>query len=349
MFNHLNNQKVMKKNLFLVALSVSAIGVVSCSSDDDSSNGGSNGPDTELFASSNTSGTISYTDLTASTPTPRFFGTGSTDADGIYFDDDRNEVIIASRTNNRLEVFGNFREALAGTGTALTMTASSTAGDFTNAREIAVDGNRVVVVQDQFATNGLQNKLFVYQRTASGFTLEKTFDISFKLWGIDIEDGNLYAVEDLSNRVAVFNNIFTKASGALTPDKKVAIEGLIRTHGITYSDDDNTMVLTDVGDAASATDGGIVVIENFSSVFGNTIDGGTITLANQKRIYGASTLLGNPVDVSYDDDTNKIYVAERLNGGGQVLTFAYPTSAQADVAPLTTRLEPGVTGVYLRD
>ncbi|MBC8644620.1 hypothetical protein H9W95_12855 [Flavobacterium lindanitolerans] len=71
-------------------------------------------------------------------------------------------------------------------------------------------------------------------------------------------------------------------------------------------------------------------------------------MSKQKRIYGPNSLLGNPVDVSYDEQTNKIYVAERLNGGGQVLSFAYPTSAQSDVMPLTARLEPGVTGIYLR-
>lgn len=337
----------MKKNLILAALSFSAFEFVSCSSDDDS-NGNSNDPQLELFASSNTSGAITYTDLLSTMPTARTFTTGSTDADGIYFDDDRNEVIIASRTNNRLEVYGNFRNALTTAGTSLTMTANSTTGDFTNAREIAVDDNRVVVVQDQAEVNGNTNKLFVYQRTATGFTLEKTFNIGFKLWGIDIEDGNLFAVVDLTGDIAVFNNIFSKPSGDLTPDKRVTIEGLTRTHGITYSDSDNTMILTDVGLATSMTDGGIVVIENFNSVFTSTATGGTIALANQKRIYGPNSLLGNPVDVSYDDSTNRIYIAERLNGGGQVLSFAYPTSAQADAAPLATRLEPGVTGIYLR-
>ncbi|MCY1511846.1 hypothetical protein D3C87_327450 [compost metagenome] len=337
----------MKKNLFLTVLSFGSLGFVSCTSDDDS-NGGSTTPQLELFASSNTSGTITYTDLLASMPTARAFTTGSVDADGIYFDDDRDEVIIASRTNNRLEVYGNFRNTLLTPVTALTMTASSTTGDFTNAREIAVDGSRVVVVQDQAEINGNVNKLFVYQRTSTGFTLEKTFTIGFKLWGIDIEDGNLYAVVDLTGDIAVFNSVFSKPTGALSPDKRVTIEGLTRTHGITYSDDDNTMILTDVGLATSATDGGIVVIENFNSVFSSTASGGTISLSNQKRIYGPNSLLGNPVDVSYDDETNKIYVAERLNGGGQVLSFAYPTTAQADATPLTARLEPGVTGIYLR-
>ena len=323
----------MKKNLFMAALSLGALGFVSCSDDDDSNSENVSDDKLELFTSSNTGGSIGYTNLKATSPTARFFTIGSTDADGIYFDDDKNEVIVASRTNNRLEVYGNFRETLSGSATSLAMTASSTTGDFNNAREISVDGNRVVVVQDQNDANGLTNKLVVYQRTTTGFVLEKSFTIPFKLWGIDIKDGNLYAVEDLSNRLAVFNNIFSKPTGNLSPDKKVAIEGLIRTHGINY--EDNTMVLTDVGSATSDVDGGIVVIENFSSVFSSTTNGGTISLTSQKRIYGPNSTLGNPVDVSFDDDNNKIYIAERLNAGGRVLSFAYPTTAQSDATPLS--------------
>lgn len=337
----------MRKNLFFAGIFCSTFGFVSCSNDDES-NGNQDTQRLELFTSSNTSGTITYTDMLATMPMARTFTVGSVDADGIYYYNDRDEVIIASRTNNRLEAYGNFRNALLSPATSLTMTASSTTGDFTNAREIAVDGSRVVVVQDQAEINGNTNKLLVYQRTASGFTLEKTFTIGFKLWGIAIENGNLYAVVDLTGDIAVFNSIFSKPTGTLVQDKRVSIEGLTRTHGIAYSNDDNVMVLTDVGLATSATDGGIIVIENFSTVFSSTASGGTISLSNQKRIYGPNSLLGNPVDVSYDDQTNKIYVAERLNGGGQVLSFAYPTASQADATPLTTRLEPGVTGIYLR-
>lgn len=337
----------MKKNFFMATLAFSSIGFVSCSSDDNSNNNGGNNDQLELFASSNTSGAITYTNLNTAPPMARSFGIESLDADGIYYDDDRDEVIVASRSNNRLEVYGNFRTTLSGNGTSLEMTASSTTGDFNNAREISVDGNRVVVVQDQNEANAMTNKLVVYQRTATGFTLEKSFTVPFKLWGIDIEDGNLFAVEDASSRIAVFNNIFSKPSGNLVPDKKVTIEGLVRTHGIHY--EDNTMVLTDVGSATSDVDGGIVVIENFSSVFSSTVNDGTILLANQKRIYGPNSTLGNPVDVAYDEDNKKIYVAERLNQGGRVLSFAYPTSAQSDATPLTARSEPGVTGVYLND
>ena len=69
-------------------------------------------------------------------------------------------------------------------------------------------------------------------------------------------------------------------------------------------------------------------------------------MSNQVRIYGPNSLLGNPVDVAYDHVTNDIYVAERLNGGGQVLKFAFPTT-NGDFAPQTARNEAGVTAVYL--
>jgi hypothetical protein len=106
------------------------------------------------------------------------------------------------------------------------------------------------------------------------------------------------------------------------------------------------MVLTDVGAAASDSDGGVIVINNFSSVFSSTANNGTISTANQIRIYGPNSMLGNPVDVAYDNVTKMIYVAERANGGGRVLTFSVP-STSGDYAPVMNRLEPGCAAVFL--
>jgi len=106
------------------------------------------------------------------------------------------------------------------------------------------------------------------------------------------------------------------------------------------------MILTDVGSATSATDGGIIVINDFSSKIAATANLGTITLSNQVRIYGPNSTLGNPVDVAYDSVTDKIYIAERLNAGGTVLTFTLPTTT-SDAAPLNTRAEAGASSVYL--
>lgn len=327
------------KNLFFTGALLALL--VSCSDDDSAST-----PELKLVTASNTSGKISYTDLLMASPTAKTLTVGSLDADGIYYDSATDEVLLASRTNNRIETYAGLKNSITTVTDNLTLSLSSANTDFSNARETAVFGDKVVVTQDQSAANGNINKLLVYQKTATGFTLLKTYVTDFKVWGIHMEGNDLYAVADLTSDLIVFTNLMSNASGNILPTKRVTIEGLIRTHGITYSATDNVMVLTDVAAAASTTDGGLVIINNFSSVFAATANLGTIGTSSQVRIYGAASLLGNPVDVAYDSVTNNIYVAERANAGGQVLTFAFPT-ASGDVAPIVARAELGVSAVFL--
>lgn len=329
------------KNLF-TAVILSSILFMSCSDDDGNQQTVS---EVKLFTSSNTSGMVSVMDLLPSMPTTQSFSVNSTDADGIHYYPSTDVIILASRSNNRLEAYGNVSEALMNNSSSLTLAYSSTS-DFNNAREIAVAGNTVIVTQDQAESNGNQNKLFVYEKTASGFTLQRTFDVDIKLWGIHFDGSNLYAIADLTSDLVVYNNVLSNSSGPLVSSKRVTIEGLVRTHGITYSSVENTMVLTDVGAAASDSDGGVIVINNFSSVFSSTANNGTISTANQIRIYGPNSMLGNPVDVAYDNVTKMIYVAERANGGGRVLTFSVP-STSGDYTPAMNRLEPGCAAVFL--
>ena len=342
----------MKKLLF--PLAIIAISFASCSDDDSMPTPVDPTPvdptptpavELKLFTSSNTSGAISYTDLLATAPTPKSFSVSSTDSDGIFYDPFKDQVILASRTNNRVDAYTGFRNSIITSSTTLSLGFSSVS-DFTNAREIAVSGDKVVVTQDQNAGNGNISKFYVYQRNTSGFTLLNTYTVDIKLWGIHLEGETMYAIADNTSDLVVYNNFFANATGTITASKRVTIEGLVRTHGITYSNQDNVMVLSDVGLASSATDGGLIVINNFSSVLSATANMGTIAMSNQVRIYGPNSLLGNPVDVAYDHVTNDIYVAERLNGGGQVLKFAFPTT-NGDFAPQTARNEAGVTAVYL--
>ena len=299
----------------------------------------------KLFTSSNTSGSISFTDLLSPSPSPKSFAVASTDSDGIFYDPFKDQVIQASRTNNRVEAYSGFRNSIIASATSLNFAFSSTS-DFTNAREIAVSGDKVVVTQDQNAGNSNTSKFYVYQRNNDGFSLLNTYTVDIKLWGIHLEGNTMYAIADNTSDLVVYNNFFANATGIITASKRVTIEGLVRTHGITYSNQDNVMVLSDVGLASSATDGGLIIINNFSSVLNATVNMGTIAMNNQIRIYGPNSLLGNPVDVAYDFVTNDIYVAERLNGGGQVLKFSFPTT-NGDFAPQTARTEAGVTAVYL--
>lgn len=328
------------KNL-LMGCAVSVLLLASCDNNDEPSTPEVKA-EAKLVTSSNTTGKVSFIDLLSEGQTTSNLTISSLDAEGISYNSDTDEVMVASRTNNRLETYTGIQTGLS----PLNLSLSSVTGDFTNARETAVSGDVVVVTQDEAAVNGLVNKLFVYQKTSSGFSLQKTFTPKFKLWGIHMEGNDLYAVVDLTGDIVMYKNFMSNASGDITPTKRVTIEGLIRTHGITYSVQDDIMVLTDVASATSSTDGGLILIKNFSTVFASTANAGTISMTNQLRIYGTLSLLGNPVDVAYDYVTNKIYVAERLNAGGQILVYNTP-SASGDVAPVSVRAEAGVTSVFL--
>lgn len=330
------------KNLFITSALLLLI-FTSCDSNDSEN---SNTSEATLVTSSNTSGKITYLDLLAASPMVKSFTIASTDAEGISYNSETDAVTVASRTNNKLETYTGIKSAVKAGTDNLMLSLSSLNTEFNNARETAVSGDIVVVAQDQLASNNMMNKLFVYKRTTTGFTLLKTFTTDFKLWGIHINGNDLYAVADLTSDIVLFKDYMSKASGAITATKRVSIAGLVRTHGITYSAADDIMILTDVGNATSGTDGGLVFIKNFTSVFTSTAAAGTIALTSQIRIYGPNSLLGNPVDVAFDALTKKVYVAERLNAGGEVLTFNYPTMS-ADAAPANVRLEAGVTSVFV--
>ncbi|WP_298137394.1 hypothetical protein [Flavobacterium sp.] len=328
----------MKTN-FLIAALVS-VSFFSCSDDD--SKGKS---DFKLFTSSNTSGKVTVSDLSLTTPSVMSFTIPSMDTDGVFYDNESDEIILASRTNNVLEAYGNIEEAMMNASTSLSLSYASTS-NFNNPREVAVSGDKVVVTQDQNAANSNTNKLLVYQKTATGFTLLNDYTVNFKNWGIFLNGNTLYATADLTGDIVVFENFFSNANGPITPTKRFTVEGLVRTHGIFFSAKDNRMILTDVGAATSDSDGGLIVINNFTSVLSATANLGTIPLSSQVRVYGPNSSLGNPVDVTYDYKTENIYVAERLNGGGKLLTFALPT-ATADANPSASRMEAGISSVYL--
>ena len=326
----------MKKTILLSAFA--SLSILSCSDDDSTTT--MSDSEFKLVTSSNTSGKISFTDLLLLNPTTVSLSVNGTDNDGIYYDSSSDEIILASRTNNRIERYTNLKNSVS------VNTDNLMFANFTNPREIAVSNDKVIVTQDQAASNGDTNKLLVYQKTATGFTLLNEYTLDFKVWGIHINGNNLYAIADLTSDLVVFNNFFSLPSGNISASKRVTIEGLTRTHGITYSPEDDVMILTDVASAADATDGGLVIINNFTNVFGTTSNMGTIAMSNQIRIYGSSTTLGNPVDVAYDYVSNRIYVAERANAGGTVLTFDFP-AASGNIAPVSTRAEAGVAAVYL--
>ena len=300
----------------------------------------------KLFTSSNTTGKVSYLDLVAAGATVKSFTINSLDSDGVLYNNATDEVVVASRSNNKLEVYSNVTAAANSNATSLMMSAASTS-DFSNARETAVSGDKIIVAQDQSAANGNTNKFVVYQKFASGVvSFSASYTLNFKVWAMQMVGNTLYAVADLTGDLLVFDNFLSNPSGSIMPTKRVTIQGLIRTHGLTFSEIDNRMILTDVGSATIDSDGGVIVINNFTSVISSTPNLGTVATSSQVRIYGPNSTLGNPVDVAYDSNSKKIYVAERLNAGGRVLTFPVPVSS-SDMAPEAARAEPGVSSIFL--
>lgn len=331
-----------------IILSISALAflLTSCSNDEGTPMEPMATSELKLVTTSNTTGKVSYSNLLESPTVAKSLTVNGLDADGAYFNSETDEFMLASRTNNTLQLYKGLNSSVSNNTDALLLQASTGNTDFNNPREIAVSGDKVIVTQDQNAANGNTNKLIVYQKTNAGFTLLNSYTVNFKTWGIHIEGTTLYAVADSSSDLVVFENFFSNANGSILPTKRVTIEGLVRTHGITFSAADNRMILTDVGSATSDSDGGIIVINDFSSKIAATPNMGTITMANQVRVYGPNSTLGNPVDVAYDSVTNYIYIAERLNAGGKVLTFALPMTS-SDATPLNSRTEAGVSSVYL--
>ena len=279
----------------------------------------------KFFVSSNNSKLIGTFDIDENDAVS-FTTTNSpaNDADGIYFDQGNQLLYQLNRDNGAVYALDNFNNDMASTVRGLS------AAESINGREITVSGDRIVIAQDASAANGDQNRFIVLNRNADGtsFSLQSRYDVDINLWGIQAVGETIYAVEDNSNRVAVFKNFFAPRSGSITPTFSISVEGLVRTHGLHYNQEQDLMILTDVGDAGSDTDGALVIINDWSSASSDRV----IDMSEQTRIAGPSTLLGNPVDVGYNIDNSIIYVAERANGGGKVLSFA-SNAAAGDSAP----------------
>ena len=292
---------------------------------------------TRLYVTSTANGNVSVYD--GSGMLVKTVITASTATEGIYYNAIQDALIQASRSGNMLEYYGSFAAV---TDLATIVTDFSGNADLMSPREIAVSGNKVVV-----ADNGM-DKFYVYEYDGSSFTLMNTLNLGFNVWGITFMGNDLLAVVDNTSDLAIFNNFLANFTmdGAITPNKQITVEGIVRTHGIDYSEADDVLVMTDIGNAADAnTDGGFQVTQNFSTKIADIMDGGTLSLTEQTRVAGGSTLMGNPIDVAYDHKTKTIFIAEI--GNGKVLGFADALNITGDVAPSVSNDLESASSLYL--
>ncbi|WP_235901731.1 NHL repeat-containing protein [Alcanivorax sediminis] len=105
----------------------------------------------------------------------------------------------------------------------------------------------------------------------------------------------------------------------ITPGDGMAVSNL---HGIAYRADIDTLVVSDVGDAAVADDGKIYVISSASTAQG--------VVTPDRTLAGPSTLLGNPVDLILEG--NRAFIAEKSNDALLVYNNIF-AGESGDVAP----------------
>jgi hypothetical protein len=332
----------MKTNkLTTLIILIFGVSFLSCGSGDD--NGDLTTEFGAVFVSSNTTPVIGIYDFSSSSVSSVQFGLSSTDSDGIIYSSDSDELYIASRSNNRVEVYTNLKETEASLNINLAFSSSQ---DFVNARKMASSGNKLVVSQDASDGNNQTNAFYVYEVGDNAATLSNTYTTDIHLWDIQFSGNNLYAIQDNSDTLAVYNNFLSNSDGLVSPSIKVQIEGIVRTHALYYSASTDIMFLSDIGDAASDSDGAIHIINNFSSKFSAAGNNGTISLSDQIVIEGSSTELGNPVGLAYDNEAQKIYVAERAVDGGKLLEFDLP-STNGNASPTFSQNFAGAAAVYL--
>lgn len=298
--------------------------------------------DVRVFASTNTGGNFTIFDVSDLHDIDKTVAnTGNMDADGIYYSQDKDIVYQLSRTESVVNGYTDIMDLM---GKKDVRPAFSSTSDFTNGREITVEGDHLVVAEDVDD----MNQLVVYTVYHGALRLDKVYNVHFNLWGIQLVDGTLYAIQDNSDKLAVFHDFGSQPEGDLQPDMVVTVEGIVRTHGIAYDAMNDIMVLTDVGDAASDMDGAFHVIEGFSMKLMDAGDEGTIMMDDQIRVAGDMTYLGNPVDVALSVMEKKVYVAERANGGGRFLVFDYPTES-GNMKPVANINYEGASAVYLSE
>ena len=207
----------MKKNkLSTLAIIIFSTFLISCGSSDDDS-GTEFG---QVFVSSNTSPVIGIFDFSNSTDVSSVqFGLASTDSDGIVYSSVSDRLFVASRSNNRVEVYSGLTETALNANITLEFSSSS---DFTNARKLAVNGSNILVAQDAAESNNQQNRFFVYSVNESSATLENTYDPQINLWDVQFSGNTLYAVQDNSDTLAVFNNLLNSSKESKTsPNKSI--------------------------------------------------------------------------------------------------------------------------------
>lgn len=180
--------------------------------------------------------------------------------------------------------------------------------------DVASDSGMIFVAENNTATPGI----LIFSTCTTGNAsplLTLTPSANARPWDVDYDVKTDRAFVALTNgTVAVFDEVKSKLMAGMTEiageDRLItpasggaAFVAPTNIHGIDYDALSDSLIISDVGSAADATDGKIYVINNAGDASG---------LMNVSvNISGPATQLGNPVDIMYSG--NHLYVAEKSN------------------------------------
>lgn len=184
---------------------------------------------------------------------------------------------------------------------------------FANPKGIATIASEGLVV---VANNGASTLLLMGAAASGDVEPVATVALSANAWDVVYDDtADRLFVAQVDGSVAVFD-AFAENRGVGGANRTFTIvdgdgEASVNLHGIDYDADSDRLIVADVGEAGSADDGKLYVIDNASTADGE------VTAATTFK--GPETRLGNPVDLQLTG--TDVRIAEKANGGGAVLVY----------------------------
>ena len=291
----------------------------------DGSNGAPGLPQGQFLIANNgesNSGTVSLVDQNANTLETLTTGAN----EGVVFTQTGSLVQAGDSDTPLLRTLCSLSSSTSGMYSADADTEISGANTgLTNPKGIAVANDAGIIFAADFT--GMRISIFGSQAAgdvapvAEIVTAAQPWDVAFdedsdRLF-VALTDGTIAVYDD-----AIASEFAPTVTRTIVPSDSDGNQISVNAHGIVYEPMSDRLVISDVGDAAVADDGQLFVLTSAASADGATVP--------TRTIGGASTVLGNPVDIALTGST--LRVAEKSNDA--ILVFNNIFSGESgDIAP----------------
>lgn len=291
----------------------------------DGSNGAPGLPQGQFLIANNgesNSGTVSLVDQNANTLETLTTGAN----EGVVFTQTGSVVQAGDSDTPLLRTLCSLSSSTSGMYSADADTEISGANTgLTNPKGIAVANDAGIIFAADFT--GMRISIFGSQAAgdvapvAEIVTAAQPWDVAFD------EDSDRLFVALTDGTIAVYDDVIASefaptVTRTIVPSDSDGNQISVNAHGIVYEPMSDRLVVSDVGDAAVADDGQLFVLTSAASADGATVP--------TRTIGGASTVLGNPVDIALTGST--LRVAEKSNDAILVFTNIF-SGESGDIAP----------------